>query len=142
MTQTSDPVFVDTTGRRRRLARRTGFVAGLLIAGFLVIIGTGLFAGADMPLSPWPGDGGPGAANEAGSGHERTAGTRPAPKPVGTASHVTPPSARPGQVTRTAPVTPTAARDTTPATALTHPGNSQATPRAVGRTRSPNKKRP
>ncbi|MGK5556595.1 hypothetical protein ACSNOI_33790, partial [Actinomadura kijaniata] len=47
------PVFVDASGRRRRLARRAGAVCGGLLALFLVAMGVSVATGADVPFTPW-----------------------------------------------------------------------------------------
>ncbi|MCO5972043.1 hypothetical protein [Actinoallomurus soli] len=49
-----DPVFVDPTGRRARIMRRTGIALGCLIAGYLVLVAVGMATGARVPLTPWP----------------------------------------------------------------------------------------
>jgi hypothetical protein len=48
------PVFVDTSGRRARLAKRLGILAGGALTAYLVVIGANLAMGADVPLTPWP----------------------------------------------------------------------------------------
>jgi hypothetical protein len=48
------PVFVDASGRRARLVRRLGILAGAALTAYLVVIGVNLAMDADVPLTPWP----------------------------------------------------------------------------------------
>lgn len=52
-----DPVFVDRTGRRRRLAVLAGVSVGVGLLASLGLIVAGLLGGAPMPIPHWP-DGG------------------------------------------------------------------------------------
>lgn len=52
-----DPVFVDRTGRRRRLAMLAGVSVGVGLVASLGLIVAGLLAGSPMPIPHWP-DGG------------------------------------------------------------------------------------
>ncbi|MCW2945404.1 MAG: hypothetical protein JWR24_2121, partial [Actinoallomurus sp.] len=49
-----DAVFVDPTGRRRRLVRNAGIVVGCVLTAYLVVVGFGLVTGTGVPLTPWP----------------------------------------------------------------------------------------
>ncbi|MFB4299798.1 hypothetical protein [Actinomadura sp. NTSP31] len=136
------PVFVDATGRRHRLARRIGLVAGAVIVVFLGALGIGAATGAAVPGTPWnapsahPGVGGKqpaGArAGKTGSPGERR-GATPSRRP-----RTAPPKA-PSATSQPVPTSAPApsARPSATATA-SHPGNSHATPPARGHTKKPN----
>ncbi|WP_460366965.1 hypothetical protein, partial [Actinocorallia lasiicapitis] len=47
------PVFVDGTGRRRKLMRRAGLGFGALLGGYALVLGIGLGTGADVPMDDW-----------------------------------------------------------------------------------------
>lgn len=51
------PVFVDTTGRRRRLLRNLNYTAGVLALGYAVLVGVSVAGGSAFPqaLIPLPG---------------------------------------------------------------------------------------
>ncbi|WP_026412495.1 hypothetical protein [Actinomadura oligospora] len=49
----SAPVFVDLSGRRRRIGRRAGIACGGLLAAFLLAMGIGVATGASVPGTPW-----------------------------------------------------------------------------------------
>lgn len=49
----SQPVFVDASGRRRRLLRAVGAAGGGVLLLFLVLIGIGVATGSGVPLTPW-----------------------------------------------------------------------------------------
>jgi hypothetical protein len=131
------PVFVDLTGRRRRVVQHVVFLAGLLVAAYLSVMGLGLLAGSGAPLMPWPGHapqgqdadaGGPGSTGKPTRGTPRVAVPLPTPLPG---------------AARTAPTAGPSTSSSTPSPTATvsHPGNSHATPRGYGRTRSPNPKK-
>ncbi len=50
----SEPVFVDPSGRRRRIARNAGIVVGCLLAAYLATVAFGVVTGSRVPLTPWP----------------------------------------------------------------------------------------
>jgi hypothetical protein len=127
-----DPVFVDRTGRRRRLARNAGIALGCVLAAYLTVVVFGLVSGADAPLTPWPklkpshhavlpGHGGSAARQDA---------SRPVARPT--------PSAVPGR--RAGAPGPQATATTAPSTTASsaQPGQGHA----YGRTKSPHPKRP
>lgn len=142
MTPPPAPVFVDATGRRRRLTRGVGAICATLLTGYLAVVGVGLFTGTDLPLTPWPGNGGANNGVGAEPGHQRTRAEPPSPdarsrgaSPLAPAASTTPPST-------TAPRT--AVPGAEPTATVTAPGRSEsrATPRAVGRTKSANPHKP
>lgn len=49
-----EPIFVDPSGRRRRIARNAGIVVGCLLAAYLAIVAFGVATGSRVPLTPWP----------------------------------------------------------------------------------------
>jgi hypothetical protein len=130
----SAPVFVDVTGRRRRIVRHLVIVAGLLMTAYFSVVSVGLLVGADAPLTPWPdkarhspdvgvGMTGPTSGGARGTPPPSSAGASPAP---GATHRATPGAAA------------TAVATSPPAATVTRPGNSRATPRANGRSRPPN----
>ncbi|HZE30230.1 MAG TPA: hypothetical protein VE198_02190 [Actinoallomurus sp.] len=130
LTEKTDPVFVDGTGRRRRLVRLAGIVVGVLVAAYLAIVAFGFVGGTRMPLTPWPAaKPSRGDALPAQQPSPRRAGDRPTATPLSAAS--TPPASTPTRSTsrpRTSPpATPSAS----------HPNEG----RAYGRTKSPHPKR-
>ncbi|MEU4773497.1 hypothetical protein [Micromonospora sp. NPDC023644] len=92
----SPPVFVDRTGRRRRLTVIAGTAMGLGLLTSLGLIAAGLFMDTSVPLPGWSDD--RRAPLEAGIDGRDGAG-RPAPTGV-----------RPSTVTSTSAPTPTATR--------------------------------
>ncbi|MFE6161917.1 hypothetical protein ACFQ7F_23745 [Streptomyces sp. NPDC056486] len=70
------PVFVDTSGRRARLLRRAGVLAGIACLGYAVVLGMA-FMGWGTSLSPTEllpfrgGGGGAGAGHDPAGGHRR-----------------------------------------------------------------------
>lgn len=117
-----DPVFVDHTGRRRRLARNVGIAVGCVLVAYLAVVAFGLVSGSGAPLTPWP-DAGPSRGGAL-------------PPQRGSAGHGT---ARPRATQRTAvptPSTPTgretrAPRSRTPS--RTAPGTAAPTTARAGR---------
>ncbi|MEV4758899.1 hypothetical protein AB0J86_27905 [Micromonospora sp. NPDC049559] len=75
------PVFVDQTGRRRRLTvlAGAGIAGGLLVS--LVLLGLGLFAGTPLSVPGWPGVDNA-QHGRAETGAERSNGS-PGPTPAG-----------------------------------------------------------
>ncbi|QKG23606.1 hypothetical protein [Actinomadura verrucosospora] len=147
-------MFVDATGRRHRLAKRIGLVAGALLVVFLGALGVGAATGAAVPGTPWnapsthPGVGGhqpSGArAGKAGpEGERRSEAPRRSPRTVPSGGAPVAPSAssKPGSTTAPAAPAPSAssAPSAAPTTAATtsRPGNSHATPPAWGHTKKP-----
>ncbi|GAA4631492.1 hypothetical protein GCM10023196_061110 [Actinoallomurus vinaceus] len=147
-----EPVFVDATGRRARIARRAGIALGCIVAAYLALVGIGLATGTRVPLTPWPetkhSTSGRGPAEDGlmprsggrnplpnRSSAAGTAPSGPAPTtgasraPAGTHSG-TPGSTTPTTGATTPPVTPTS---TTTAHGKGH---------GYGRTKSPNPKKP
>jgi hypothetical protein len=132
------PVFVDVTGRRRRIFRHLALVAGLFVAAYLGVVGVGLLVGASAPLTPWPGR----------AQHTPDVGLT---RPTSEATSATPPawataapSPRPGTGHPAAPgpvAATSAGASPRPTATVSHPGNSHASPRANGRTRAPSPKR-
>jgi hypothetical protein len=131
-----DAVFVDPTGRRRRLVRNAGIIVGCVLAAYLVIVGFGLATGTGVPLTPWPDVKSSHQAALPGNdellpkrGPSRPADTRPSAvaAPSGAA-----PTARPTSVPRSR-TTPTTALPVVPAPTATQSGKG----RAYGRTKSP-----
>jgi hypothetical protein len=47
------PVFVDGTGKRRKLFQVAGVIAGVIIAGYAIALGVSLGTGAEVPLTTW-----------------------------------------------------------------------------------------
>lgn len=133
----AQPVFVDGTGRRRRLAVFAGGGIGVGLLVSLTLIVVGLFTGSPLPVPGWP---------EPGSQHQQegnvadntvrspTAGPgEPTASTTGTATT----SGSPGQTPR-----PTSSTDGQPA-ATNQPGlgdQRRATP-GVKETKSPGKPR-
>lgn len=121
-----EPVFVDRTGRRRRLARNAGIAVGCLLAAYLSVVAFGLVSGADAPMTPWP----------APKPSHRTVLPRPGriaarqdtPRPE---SKPTPSTTARSQRVRSPGSAPAA-------TPTAHPGQG----RAYGRTKSPNPRKP
>lgn len=96
---TASPVFVDRTGRRRRLTVIAGTAMGLGLLTSIVLILAGLFFDAPVPVPGWP-DSRPAQPIEAG--------------PDGRASLGPSPSASPSRVTHSTGSAPTPARSVTP----------------------------
>ncbi|MEO3782152.1 hypothetical protein ABGB12_02395 [Actinocorallia sp. B10E7] len=47
------PVFVDGTGKRRKLFQVAGVILGVIIAGYAIALGVSLGTGAAVPLTTW-----------------------------------------------------------------------------------------
>jgi hypothetical protein len=129
-----EPVFVDRTGRRRRLARNAGIAVGCLLAAYLAVVAFGLVSGADAPMTPWP------AAKPShravlprnGRIGTRRDTPRPEAKPTPSATvrsrRTHPPSGDPATARTSAPTS----------ASTTQPGQGHG----YGRTKSPNPKKP
>ncbi|MFD0786376.1 hypothetical protein ACFQZ8_20955 [Micromonospora azadirachtae] len=96
---TASPVFVDRTGRRRRLTVIAGTVMGLGLLTSVVLILAGLFFDAPVSVPGWP-ESRPAQPIEAGL--DGRAGLGPSP------------SASPSRVTHSTGSAPTPARSVTP----------------------------
>jgi hypothetical protein len=129
-----EPIFVDRTGRRRRLARNAGIAVGCLLAAYLAVVAFGLVSGADAPMTPWP------AAEPShravlprnGRIPTRQDAPRPEAKPTPSATVRSQPMHPPSGA-------PTTARTSAPAAASTaQPGQGHG----YGRTKSPNPRKP
>jgi hypothetical protein len=98
----SADVFVDRTGRRRRILTWLAVAAGAALVGALGLLAAGVFAGAPLPLGGWTehGGAGPGADTAViGPAPAETPAAVPAPPKRAVVSTTPPRSA----VTRTAP---------------------------------------
>ena len=116
-----DPVFVDRTGRRRRLFAIAGSAGGLVMILVAVALFAGFTDGGRASIPGWP----------AGAGHAKPGTSRPAASDGDTSA----PRAGPEP---TPEVTPVAAPATTPATARpTTPATSTAPTRGPGTRRHP-----
>ncbi|HEU5030357.1 MAG TPA: hypothetical protein VFV01_35970 [Spirillospora sp.] len=139
------PVFVDATGRRQRLARRIGLVAGAVLVVFLGALGIGAATGAAVPGTPWnapsthPDGGHQSAGARAGKPTgEREGGAssqRPRTVPSGASPKAPSATSQPASTTAPAPSAPSA--KPTASTTTSRPGNSHATPPAWGHTKKP-----
>ncbi|WP_344239856.1 hypothetical protein [Actinocorallia libanotica] len=47
------PVFVDGTGKRRKLFQVAGAILGVIITGYAIALGVSLGTGAEVPLTTW-----------------------------------------------------------------------------------------
>jgi hypothetical protein len=148
-----DPVFVDATGRRARIARRVGIALGCVVAAYLVLVGIGLATGTRVPLTPWPetkhskSGRGPaedglmprsGGRNPLPNQSPAAGGAPSGPAPTAGTSHGTQTGTTPAassSPTRTAGAT---TPPVTPTSATTAPGKG----RGYGRTKSPNPRKP
>ncbi|MFC5186603.1 hypothetical protein [Actinomadura harenae] len=152
----SAPVFVDLSGRRRRVGRRAGIACGGLLAAFLVAIGVGVATGASVPGTPWTAV--PGTQHHKKSrtpalqpktiphGQERPGGNPPvavppaANGPNGGTANGRSPAPTGGSSPSSAPkpssaVTPSKTATPAPLPTRTRPGNGKAT--TPGQTKRP-----
>ncbi|MFC0042734.1 hypothetical protein [Actinomadura rayongensis] len=140
----AEPVFVDPTGRRRRLLRGLGLAAGGLCALFLAGVGLGAATGARVPMTPWTADG-PSAtvspahprAKQEGTPRSRivpaaTPREVPGPAPASRTAVAARPEATPAPTARA-----TAAPRPSSHAATPTPGHGRVTPPAKGRTKKP-----
>ncbi|MCP2338047.1 hypothetical protein [Actinomadura rupiterrae] len=149
------PVFVDLSGRRRRLGRRIGMVCGGFLIAFLVAMVIGVATGASVPGTPWTVV--PGAQHhhkktkapsplpkQAPHGQNRPDGRTPGSVPSGSSpagrsggggrgggGHGTSPSTTP----KPSASAPTSSASPSPTATRTRPGNGKPTP--PGQTRRP-----
>lgn len=114
------PVFVDRTGRRRRLSILAGTAMGLGLLTSLGLIAAGLFSGSSVPLPGWP-DGRVQQPIEAGVEGPEGAGTEPTP------------GSRPSPVTSTSPVVRPSASSTTAGPGVTTATSQPSQPSSTGR---------
>ncbi|MEU9017087.1 hypothetical protein [Actinomadura sp. NPDC048394] len=147
-TPDGSPVFVDATGRRQRLARRIGLVAGAVLVVFLGALGIGAATGAAVPGTPWnapsthPDGGhqsaGARAAKPTGGREGGTSSKRPRTVPSGGSAKAPSATSQPASTTAPAPSASTApSAKPTASTTASRPGNSHASPPAWGHTKKP-----
>lgn len=101
------PVFVDRTGRRRRLTVIAGTAMGLGLLTSLVLILAGLFVDSSVSVPGWSDDSAPVEAELEGGDDLGGASSAPRPEPV----------------TSTSAPLPTATRGVAPAATTTAPGS-------------------
>ncbi|MFJ9540542.1 hypothetical protein ACIRPX_25160 [Streptomyces sp. NPDC101225] len=88
-------MFVDNSGRRSKLLRRAGLLAGVLCLGYAVVLGLafmGIGTGTPSSLLPFAGGGPGGAEPQGGVGTPRA---RPSGTPPTGAAHGGPPGSAP-----------------------------------------------
>jgi hypothetical protein len=123
-------VFVDPSGKRRRLVVWAGITAGCVLAAYLAIVAFGLVTGSGAPLTPWP---------QAKSQHGEAApnGVSSQPRPRSSAGERATASASPSGEA------PTSTRDANPAhPATTAPSTAHpAKGRGRGLSKSPHPRR-
>ncbi|MFE7172469.1 hypothetical protein [Streptomyces sp. NPDC057616] len=88
-------MFVDNSGRRSKLLRRVGLLAGVLCLGYAVVLGLafmGIGTGTPSSLLPFAGGGPGGAEPQGGTGTPRA---RPSGRPPTGTSLGGPPSSTP-----------------------------------------------
>jgi hypothetical protein len=130
--QAPEPVFVDRTGRRRRLARAAGIVVGCLLAAYVAVVAFGLVSGAGVPMTPWP------AATPSHRVVPPLEARVAAPRD-GAKATPTPRATAPSRHVRPAGGAPATTRTTASPTASTaKPGQGHS----YGRTKSPNPRKP
>lgn len=129
-TRVLEPVFVDRTGRRRRLARNAGIAVGCLLAAYLAVVAFGLVSGAGAPMTPWP------AAKPSHPAalprHDRNPARQETPRPEAKPTPSATVRSRRPHPSSSAPATAPAA------TSTAQPGQGHA----YGRTKSPNPRKP
>jgi hypothetical protein len=132
-------VFVDSSGRRTRIARRLGLGLGLALTVCLAALGVSLVADADVPLTPWTNGGAakrtPGLELER-KVRQRAERLNPAPstRPRTSVTPAPSPAVRTSQPAQPAQPAPTAPAATGSPAA---PGNGKA----VGKTAAPGRER-
>ncbi|WP_146059099.1 hypothetical protein [Actinomadura rubteroloni] len=143
-TEAPEPVFVDPTGRRRRLLRGLGLAAGGLCASFLAAVGLGAATGARVPMTPWTGDGPTATVSPAHPRpkQERTPRIRTVPAATPRAVPRPAPASRPAVAARPDAAPAPTARSTAAPLPSSHaatptPGHGRVTPPAKGRTKKP-----
>jgi hypothetical protein len=122
------PVFVDASGRRARLVRRLGLLAGAGLIAYLVMIGVNLAMGADVPLTPWPSGSG---VTRGPAGDDGKPGTRAPSGPAPAASRPVAPGAASGPGSPSSGATPapdSASPSAMPARPSRTRGKAPATP--------------
>ncbi|ADI07289.1 hypothetical protein SBI_04168 [Streptomyces bingchenggensis BCW-1] len=78
---TAGPVFVDLSGRRARLLRHAGMVAGAAVIGYTALLGTGFSGGTAVAPDTLAPGAGPGAAvDSAGRDAKDTRRGHPSPR--------------------------------------------------------------
>jgi hypothetical protein len=91
----AEPVFVDASGRRRKLLRRASLIAVVAVSGYAVVLGLSFLGGPLPPNALLPIGGGPGSsAAGAPTGPGSTGSTRSA-APTNAATGGTVPGAAP-----------------------------------------------
>jgi hypothetical protein len=119
---TGDPVFVDRSGRRRRLVTLTGTAGGLLLAGAVLALLAGFTGAGPVGLPGWD---------------DATSAPRPVPgtaRPSTRAAHVPVPTGRP----RTARPAPSA---TAPSSSAPEPTATSVSPTASVKGRGKSQRR-
>ena len=124
---TGDPVFVDRSGRRRRLVTLTGTAGGLLLAAAVLALLAGFTGAGPVALPGWD---------------DATTTSRPAPgaaRPSTRPAHVPVPTGRP----RAARPAPSAAAPsaTAPSSSAPEPTATSVSPTAPGKGRGKSQRR-
>jgi hypothetical protein len=124
---TGDPVFVDRSGRRRRLVTLTGTAGGLLLAGAVLALLAGFTGAGPVGLPGWD---------------DATSAPRPVPgtaRPSTRAAHVPVPTGRP-RTARPAP-SATAPSATAPSSSAPEPTVTSVSPTASVKGRGKSQRR-
>ncbi|TWD81297.1 hypothetical protein FB561_2409 [Kribbella amoyensis] len=118
MKTSSEPVFVDSSGRRRHRAKIAGAVVAVPALVYLVLLGSSVLGGPrlDTPLIPLPGEPRPQS--------EHRPKVRPTPTPTATEP-------------RTTPTRPISTAKTTTVTDVTQPTDAPTRPPTVAPTSAP-----